>query len=397
MKKSDRNLLQERLHKLAQPSAKAEPAPDATDEISHLFGGNLQLPGQPAQSLPVSTPSSDTALSSSVAQTTQSSTTAQGRTPARSKKPARPAANLQQNSSAPGEIAPTRDFTKTANSIVRDALRNGLFRGKSKQLYDFLYSKTRGAIVPTKSAQITRGEIMAGSHIGSTHTLRDNLQHLRSVGLVSWSEKAGEQTGNIYSVFLPNEANLPFDLNGNPVQINSPEQLNCPDHSGQILPRPLRAESALSAQGSTAVNAATSGDPKTSFKTKEENFDDEAFAGLAETFREITTELTGKAPTATENAKWRELAEVLVAELRIAAGRTTVSNVPAFMAEHLRRRLWKMDKKQAAREGKELPDQAAPAMQKNPVECLDCNGSGWWYPNGTENGVAKCKHSKLNG
>jgi hypothetical protein len=65
------------------------------------------------------------------------------------------------------------------------------------------------------------------------------------------------------------------------------------------------------------------------------------------------------------------------------------------MAEHLRRRLWKIDKKQAAREGKELPDQTTSVVQANPVDCPDCNGSGWWYPNGTEKGVAKCKHSNL--
>jgi hypothetical protein len=125
---------------------------------------------------------------------------------------------------------------------------------------------------------------------------------------------------------------------------------------------------------------------------KDQNIDDEAFAELAEAFRQITTELTGKSPTAAESAKWKELAEVLIAELRIAAGRTTVSSVPAFMSEHLRRRLWKMDKKQAAREGKELPDQTASTPQEIPAQCPDCHGTGWWYPKGTESGVAKCKH-----
>ncbi len=27
--------------------------------------------------------------------------------------------------------------------------------------------------------------------------------------------------------------------------------------------------------------------------------------------------------------------------------------------------------------------------------CPDCNNTGWWYPNGTEKGVAKCKHARL--
>jgi hypothetical protein len=127
---------------------------------------------------------------------------------------------------------------------------------------------------------------------------------------------------------------------------------------------------------------------------KDQNIDDEAFAEFVNAFRQITTELTGKSPTAAESTKWKELAEVLIAELRISAGRTSVSSVPAFMAEHLRRRLWKMDKKQAVREGKELPDQIASTPQDFSPGCPDCHGTGWWYPNGTENGVAKCKHLK---
>jgi len=95
-------------------------------------------------------------------------------------------------------------------------------------------------------------------------------------------------------------------------------------------------------------------------------------------------------------AKWRELAEVLIAELHIAAGRTTISNVPAFLAEHLRRRLWKMDKKQAQAEGRELPDHNISSIpREKTVDCPDCNGSGWWYPKGSEKGVAKCKHTNL--
>jgi hypothetical protein len=91
------------------------------------------------------------------------------------------------------------------------------------------------------------------------------------------------------------------------------------------------------------------------------------------------------------------LAEVIAAELRIAAGRTTVSSMPAFAAEHLRRRLWKLDKKQAQAEGRELPDQTPAIAQSSPQDCPDCKGTGWWYPNGLEKGVAKCKHSKMKG
>jgi hypothetical protein len=134
--------------------------------------------------------------------------------------------------------------------------------------------------------------------------------------------------------------------------------------------------------------------PKTLIKTKEEIFDDDAARAMAKTLLQAERELTGK--NSSNSIQWRELAEVLVAELKIAAGRTTISNVPAFMAEHLRRRLWKLDKKQATREGKELPDQASlkPCIPEGQT-CPDCSNTGWWYPNGMEKGVARCTHLKL--
>jgi hypothetical protein len=30
-----------------------------------------------------------------------------------------------------------------------------------------------------------------------------------------------------------------------------------------------------------------------------------------------------------------------------------------------------------------------------PTECPDCNGTGYWYPQGKEKGVARCRHEKL--
>ncbi len=39
-----------------------------------------------------------------------------------------------------------------------------------------------------------------------------------------------------------------------------------------------------------------------------------------------------------------------------------------------------------------------PALRTPVVDaslCPDCKGSGWWYPKGERNGVAKCKHEQL--
>lgn len=124
--------------------------------------------------------------------------------------------------------------------------------------------------------------------------------------------------------------------------------------------------------------------------------DDEAFAEFVRLLRESAEEITGRQPSAAEAAKWGELAEVLVTELRIAAGRTNVSSVPAFLAEHLRRRLWKLENRRqppAAEEGAEAAEATVTPEQAR--ECTDCWGTGMYYPGGFEKGVARCRHERL--
>ena len=79
------------------------------------------------------------------------------------------------------DVSPQRDFHKVANSITRDALPAGMFNGKAKQLYDCLYSLTRGAIVPSMSVRISRAELMKKSGIGAKVTLEQNLRRLTAV------------------------------------------------------------------------------------------------------------------------------------------------------------------------------------------------------------------------
>lgn len=289
-------------------------------------------------------------------------------------------------------IAPERDFNRRANSLERDALPKGLFPGTSKKLYDALYLRTRGAVKPVRSIQATRTEVMRWAGIGGLNTFLAHIKHLTKVGLIVRQFEIGNKEGAIYEVRIPEELNSPDSTQLDSTHPDSTQINSTPNRVHDSTQKLMRVESSQTIESIT-----TSASPKTSFKTKEQNIDDEAFAELAEAFRQITTELTGKAPTAAEATKWRELAEVLIAELRIAAGRTSVSSVPAFMAEHLRRRLWKMDKKQATREGKELPDQ--PTMSPLIPEghtCPDCNNSGWWYPEGLDKGVARCTHEKLH-
>jgi hypothetical protein len=271
-------------------------------------------------------------------------------------------------------VAPVRDYQKVANSITRNAVPSGLFKGKSKQIYDYLYSRTRGAIVPTRSAQVTRREMMKGAHIGSDKTIRENLLHLRGVGLISWGGEIGAQGGSVYTVYLPEEISTTLATLGSQ---GSP---------GHNLPEVPMVESTQGTQGISLDFQRTSGNSKTSFKTSEQNTDDEAFAKL----RAAAKEITGK-----EAIDWQEVDEVLTTELRIAAGRTTVSSVPAFLAEHLRRRLWKKDKRQIEAEASNL-EPSTVNLKRDTSNCPDCFGTGMRYHDGDySKGVERCPHDKL--
>jgi len=278
-------------------------------------------------------------------------------------------------------IAPERDFQRVPNSVTREAMPQGLFRGKSKQVYDYLYYQTRGAMAPRRSVRKSRKEILKGSGLGSMVTVDAAIDHLRTTGLLAVRPAIGSLIGNEYEVLTPEEATTSIPSTTSITSLTQKvDNLVLPESGSTSTTQPLDSTDSYGA-------------PKTKIKDKD-HIDDDAALTLLESLRQAERAITGK--TSSNSSQWKELADVLIAELRIASGRTTVSNVPAFLAEHLRRRLWKMDKKQAAREGKELPDQVAPTTQKNPVDCPDCNGSGWWYPNGMEKGVAKCRHAGLN-
>lgn len=124
--------------------------------------------------------------------------------------------------------------------------------------------------------------------------------------------------------------------------------------------------------------------------------DDEAYAQLIARFRDAVKEVTGRESPPSEAERWGELAELLVTELKIAAGRTgSVSNVPGFLTEHLRRRLWKKEKRQLEGEGEAGGRSQGAAADVDASRCPDCFGTGMWYPEGFEKGVAKCVHRRL--
>ena len=274
-------------------------------------------------------------------------------------------------------ISPERDFTKVPNSVARNVVPAGHFVGKSKQLYDCLYQRTRGAIVPTRQLAISKPELMKASNIGSERTLLKNLGHLRNLGLVKVTYTDGGHEGNTYEIFTPEEAGL-----------RTHPTPPTPRHARQKVPPVPPVESGVRGVGSIPLESSTSGNPKTFIKTIENDDDERVPRPLAE----VERKLTGKTVAA---EKWDELWEVLTTELKIAAGRTTVSNVPAFLAEHLRRRLWKKDKRQLDREGESAAVSQVSALKVDAAQCPDCFGTGMWYPEGFDKGVARCAHEKL--
>ena len=286
-------------------------------------------------------------------------------------------------------VSPVRDYTKVANSIRREAVPAGLFKGKSKQLYDGLYGLTRGAVVPTRTIRISRPRLMKLAHIGSRVTFDANVEHLRAVGLIEVRVVTGEHEGNEYEVFIPEELEERLSM-------PSQTSLTSMTSHAQKLDRLVCLETSQTRHTSSVENTGGYDTPKTSFKTIEEKFDDEAFAPLVAQLREAARELTGKEPGAAEADRWRELAELLVLELKIAAGRTgSVSSVPAFLTEHLRRRLWKKEKRQIEEEGKSGAGARRAGGEVDASKCPDCFGTGMWYPEGFEKGVARCRHESL--
>ena len=248
--------------------------------------------------------------------------------------------------------APERDFARVANSIVRDALPQGLFVGKSKQLYDFLYLQTRGAIQPKRSIRITKSNLMRGSATGSERTLLKNLNHLKSVGLLKVKEFEGQHGGNEYEVFLPEETHPTLPTSPTPQQTRHSQYAQ--QKVGVVPP----VGSDVSGVGQTQENKELSDGLK--LNTKTINKDDErtaAFSEVIEKFDAVSRKLTGKGISKRDAEKWNDFADLIVLELEIAAKRTdAISSVPAFLTEVLRRKFFAQRQQTSTKSSKTKPD-----------------------------------------
>lgn len=289
-----------------------------------------------------------------------------------------------QTQPKPSPISPERNFNKRANSLEHSALPAGQFPGASKKIYDALYVRTRGAVVPSRIVQARHRELLAWSGVKDIKTIKTHLNKLREQGLITWQTLKGEHEGSFYEVFLPEE--------GGP-DLAQTQPKGSPDLKTDL---DLAQKTVWAGLPNVADSKEVKSQDKTFIKTNtERDDDDEAFADFLADLKRAVREVTGREAGAAERTKWKELSDILITELKIAAGRTTVSNVPAFLAEHLRRRLWKKEKRQI--EDERSWEQPSATAKVESSKCPDCFGTGMWYPEGFDKGVARCEHKALAG
>ena len=251
-------------------------------------------------------------------------------------------------------VSPQRDFNKRANSLDRYALPAGLFPGSSKKLYDALYIRTRGAVTPIKTIRATRRELIEWSGIRNIKTIDAHLRYLSAIGLLVHHWERGHNEGSLYEVRLPEETTglIPpkVGVGGvRPPEVELGGVTPPQDPLDRNLDIPLDQNLGLGGASQTTVNKGTYESPKTSLKTNIN--DDDEYGELIEVLKAMTAELTGKASHPHQREQWGEVGRLLVRELKEAADRAeSVSSVPAFLAEHLRRRLARAERR--VREGK---------------------------------------------
>jgi hypothetical protein len=225
--------------------------------------------------------------------------------------PTTPNPTIPTTSTIPTPLKPTspvRDFQKVSNSITREAIPSGLFgSGKAKQLYDALYSLTRGAIRPIRTIRITKPQLMKLAGIGTRQTLWLNLVHLESVGLVRKNVLLGEHGGNEYEVFVPEE--LPKTNTGTtPTTPTTPTSPSNRDYSVQNLEGVVGFESNPTIPSLQSINTGTLDSANTSFKDNTKNHDDrrvsEALAVLGTRLDVAAKKITGKGISKSEADKW---------------------------------------------------------------------------------------------
>jgi hypothetical protein len=280
-------------------------------------------------------------------------------------------------------IAPTRDFHRVSNSINRIALEGGMFiRPSCKHVYDALYLLTRGAIQPSRTVQIGRKLLQKKAGIGSDKTLDAAITSLQQVELLTVHVAFGNQKGNVYEVFLPEEISTGKSKTEKSLISNTDSTLGTNSTVGYKLPNVPLVENTEGTYSQVAENKATYSSAKTSYKDNTKNDDDarvsETFLVMSKRLDAAVKKITGKGVSRVEAEKWGTLADLLILELEVAASRADgVSSVPAFLTEVLRRQFFASRQQQssAVKQSKVKPDTVGkPESGQYEIKPLDSKG-----------------------
>lgn len=284
-----------------------------------------------------------------------------------------------------------REPTRTAPQYL-DATHTA----SEQRVYSVMYRETVSRGV--RERHFGPKELCEKSGIRSDRTIRtalDGLIEKLSIEIVSNS--VGSPLGPRYRVFDPKEIvgrrkDADMEIDTQSKKITTPATTGVA--TGVATPDKNYRGTPAKSTGVTGVDFAGVYNKYINNSLNEKNDDDEAYAPLLAGLRRAVKEITGRESSTADAERWGELSELLVTELKIAAGRTgSVSSVPAFLTEHLRRRLWKKDRRQVEAEASEGREEQSPKVDAS--KCPDCFGTGMYYPEGFDKGVARCTHERL--
>lgn len=228
--------------------------------------------------------------------------------------------------------SPEKDWQKVPNSIARDAIPTGVFTGKSKQVWDYFWSISRGSIKKNRFVRVTRPEIKQGAGLGSFVTVDNAVARLQEIGLIRKVEVvSGKHDGNQFEVFEWNELETATSSASDTSDTSYTQKVEL-----LVLP-----ESSNTSSSSGSINTGVSDEPKTLLKTLSFKSDDEGLiVAFLEKMNSAAKNKTGRNLSRRDLESLADIAELLIAETEIAAARTnSISAYIPFMAENLRRRL----------------------------------------------------------
>ncbi len=239
------------------------------------------------------------------------------------------------------ETSPTRNFTKTSNSIVKTAIPEKYFRGQSKHTYDVLYLRTRGAVSPVRQIQLSKFELVKLTGLAEK-TVQLHIRYLRDAGLITVHPQMGSRSGWIYEVFVPEEIDGMDKYGQDRISIDKTNQ----DKTKQNLSSQTMQNLSILDHTNPLENKELNLSVKTLLNTN--TIDDEAFASFIEKFQAVSQKLTGRKLSKKDAEKLSDFADLLILELEIAASRTdSISSIPAFLTEVLRRQFFAIRQQQS--------------------------------------------------